>query len=74
VIDRAVELFLQVNEQAPEVIGDVVDTYITCLGYAMDELGFEDHIRTIHSNFYHLRRNRSWLRSLLPRKYEATKC
>jgi hypothetical protein len=56
------------------MIFDVVDAYITCLGYAMEELGYEDHIRTIHSNFYHWRRNRSRLRSLLPRKYEATKC
>ncbi len=36
----------------PEMICDVVDAYITCLGYAMEELGYEDHIRTIHSNFY----------------------
>jgi hypothetical protein len=74
VIDRAVELFLQVKEQTPELIDDVVEIYIICLGYAMDELGFEDHIRTIHSNFYYWRHNRSRLRSLLPRRYQPTKC
>jgi len=72
VIDRAAELFLQVAEQEPGLIRDVVDTYIECLVLAMDEVNYEDHIRTIHRNFYNWRRNHSKLRSLLPRKFQPT--
>jgi hypothetical protein len=73
VIGRAVELFLYAKEQKPEVIDDVVDFYIDCLGYAMDELGYEDHVRSIHRQFFYWRKNRKQLRSLLPRRYQATK-
>jgi hypothetical protein len=73
VINRAVALFLEVKEQEPELIAaDVVDTYIDCLTYAMDELDYEDHVRTQKSEFHYWRRNRDRLRSILPSKYKPT--
>jgi hypothetical protein len=73
VIDRAVELFKAVPESeltdVPELI---VDFYIECLSYAMDELGYDNHIRSIHRDFYRWRKNAKALRSLLPKRFQPT--
>jgi hypothetical protein len=74
VIDRAVELFLSVpREELTEVPELVIDFYIECLAYAMDELSYENHIRSIHRDFYRWRKNASRFRSLLLRRFKPTK-
>jgi hypothetical protein len=74
VIDRAVELFLSVpREELTEVPELGIDFYIECLAYAMDELSYENHIRSIHRDFYRWRKNASRFRSLLPRRFKPTK-
>jgi hypothetical protein len=74
VIDRAVELFLSVPKSEltdePQII---VDFYIECLVHAMDELAYDNHVRSIHRDFYRRRKNVKRLRSLLPRRFKPTK-
>src|SRR4029077_17369536 len=74
VIAWAVEVFSSVpKEELTEVPELVIDFYIECLAYAMDELSYENHIRSIHRDFYRWRKNAARFRSLLLRRFKPTK-
>jgi hypothetical protein len=74
VIDRATELFLSVPRcELIEESDTIVDFYIDCLVIAMGDLEYDNHIRSIHRNFYRWRKVASHLRSLVPRRFRP-KC
>lgn len=74
IINRAVELFLSVpKSELTDAAELIVDFYIECLAFAMDELAYDNHIRAIHSDFYRWRKNAKRVRSLIPRRFKPTK-